>query len=288
MTASHTPPEKAVQTLAVIPSVTAAYSHLFSNLRAVPAAVCMPVLIYLLWYAFVSFSGAGGLISSPDQAAGQSAQMPGGRILLLLLVAFLVQVFATSLLYVAWLRFVLLGPSDGVPRFLYPVERRHFRFFGTALLVIAIVFFTVLLTGIIVSHLLPQSVAMAIIVIAYFLLFVKFSFVFPAIAVDEVYGLRNAWKQSNGQELRLIAGFFLCILPALLLSLMVNWDAIGQLLSNEPLQVSAKPFWVDAFVTIFGVLNGLALISYLSIAFKTCSGWVPEVPESREVGPWDS
>lgn len=279
MSASQTPPEKAVQTLAIVPSVTAAYSHLFSNLRAVPAAICMPVLIYVLWYVFVSFSGAGGVVATPDQA-------PGARFLLLLVVAFLVQVFATSLLYVGWLRLALLGPADGWPRFLYPIQRRHFRFFGTALLVVAIVFFAVLLIGLIASLLLPQSVAMVIIAIAYFMLFVKFSFVFPAIAVDEAYGLRNAWQQSNGQEFRLFAGFFLCLLPTLLLSVLVNWDAFSQLMNNQQVQVSPTPFWVDAFVTLFGVLNGLAVISYLSIAFRTCTGWVPELPESREVGPW--
>ncbi len=286
MTASHTPPEKAVQTLAVIPSVIAAYSHLFANLRAVPAAICLPALIYLLWYGFVSFSGAGGQVP----ASGQAAQVPGASFLLLLLVAFLVQIFATGLLYVAWIRLTLLGPAAAWPRFFYSLERRHFRFFGTVLLVFSIVFCTVLLIGLIVGHLLslPQSVAMAIVAVSYFLLLVKFSFVFPAIAVDESYSLRNAWKQSTGQEHRLLAGFILCILPALLLSFMVNGEALMQVFANEPVTMTPTPFWVTAFVTLFGILNGLAFISYLSIAFQTCSGWVPELPESREVGPWGS
>ncbi len=284
MSASQTPPEKAVQTLAVIPSVITAYGHLFSNLRAVPAAICMPVLIYLLWYAIVRFVDSGAPIASPDQAT----QMPGAKVWLLLVIGFLVQVFTTSLLYVVWLRLALLGPAGGWPRFFYPVDRRHVRFFGTALLVVAIVFSSVLLIGFVAGLLLPQSIAMAIVVIAYLVLLVKFSFIFPAIAVDETYGLRNAWQQSTGQEHRLVAGFFLCLLPALLLSLMVNWDVFSQLMADQPVQASPAPFWVDAFLTLFGILNGLAVISYLSIAFKTCTGWVPEAPESRALGPWES
>ena len=288
MSASQTPPEQAVQSLAVIPSVTAAYGHLFSNLRAVPAAIFLPVVIYLFWYAFVSFSGAGGLMPGPEQAAGQTPQVPAARFMLLLLVAFLVNFFATSLLYVAWHRLVLLGPVDGRPKFLYPIARRHLRYFGTLLLVMTIIFFAVLLLGVITRVILPPAGTMFFVVVAYFALAVKFSFVFPTISVDEAYGLGNAWKQSNGQELRLFAGFFLCFLPALVLSLMVNWSALNQLFTTGQIQVTPTSFWLDAFVTLFGVLNGLAVISYLSIAFKTCTGWVPAVPDRQVVQPWDS
>lgn len=271
MTESSTPPEQAVTSLPVIASVGEAYRLLFSNLWAVPAAVFLPAVIYLAWYLLLTQTG---LVSA---LAGPGGSNPLGRLFLVLL-AFAVQAFATSLLYVAWHRLTLLGPARARPRFLYAIERRHWRFFASALLVLTIVIMAVFLLVLLLATIMPFGGMVLLVALAYIALLVKFAFVFPAIAVDENYGLLNAWKQSHGQELRLVAGFVLCFLPAFMLYFWVNSDAIIQLFTTGQLRMVPTPLFLEVFLTLFGLLNGLAVISYLSIAFKTCTGWFPAEP----------
>ncbi|TQV76202.1 hypothetical protein [Denitrobaculum tricleocarpae] len=275
MTHSSTPPEEAVTSLPIIASVKESYRLLFSNLWAVPAAVFLPVLIYFLWYLLLHTTG----ILAVFAGSGRSNPLAG---FFLLFLAFAVQAFAMSLLYVAWHRLTLLGPEHGRPRFLYAIRRRHWRFFANALLVLTIVIIAVFLTVLLLTTIMPPAVMAFLVSIVYIALLVKFAFVFPAIAVDENYGLLNAWKQSRGQELRLVAGFVLCFLPAFALYFLVNWDAVVQLATSGQAQITPRPFWLEAFVTVFSLLNGLAVVSYLSIAFKTCSGWVPATPPVPE------
>ncbi len=275
MSNTSTPPETAVTSLPVLASVKDSYRLVFTNLWAVPAAVLLPALLYLVWYLFATYSGVAAIGSGEVHIVT----------LLLMLPALFIQILATTLLYVAWHRFTLLGPVAGRPKYLYGLARRHWRYLGNILLVFMIIFFTIFVLAITLRFLLPQVAVVLLVVTAYFALLIKFSFVFPAIAVDENYGIRNAWKQSNGQELRLAAGFFLCLLPALLLWFLLNWDLIMQILANQQPQVAPRSFLLSAFVTGFTILNGLVVMSFLSIAFATCTGWVPAAPDSRELEP---
>ena len=248
-----------------------AYRLLFSNLWAVPAAVFLPAMIYLAWYFLLTYTG---LVSA--LTGGGSSNLSGGLILVLL--AFAVQAFATSLLYVTWHRLTLLGPANARPRFLYTIERRHWRFFASALLVLTIIIIAVALLILLLAHIMPLGGTVLLVAIAYVALLVKFAFVFPAIAVDENYGLLNAWKQSHGEELRLVTGLILCFLPAFILYFWVNSDAIIQLFTTGQFQTAPTPLFLEIFLTLFGLLNGLAVVSYLSIAFRTCTGWFPAEP----------
>jgi hypothetical protein len=296
MNTTASPPEKAVQNLAVIASVVEAYRLVFSNLRVVPATICMPALIYAVWYLVQKFSGMSEFVVGVENSPEELSQLPVTQIFAIGIISFVVQAFATSLLYVAWHRFVLLGPVEGQPKFIYAPERRHLRFLGNTLLVVLIVFAGVVILSVpmflflaVLGTLFQTSsgivsvVAGLLIMVIYVGLLTRFSFVFPAISVDEKYGLRNAWKQSRGQEIRLIAGFFLSFLPSLVISLIINWRIFGQLLTGEEVQIVGASVWFSVAMYAIGVLNGLVVISFLSIAFKTCTGWVAEIPVDRGI-----
>ncbi|WP_282604443.1 hypothetical protein [Pelagibius sp. Alg239-R121] len=299
MNTSSTPPENAVQSLAVIPSVTNAYRLVFLNLRLVPAAICLPALIYLVWYMVLESTGWGALLNSVNSVPPE--QLPVGQIFKVAMLSSVVQFAALTLLYVAWHRLVLFGPIDGRPRFVYPIARRHMMYFAYMVLVTIIIaislgvlsfIITLVVTFLVVVSGGAGAVGVLLVVPILFLigmaLLAKLSFVFPAVAVDENYGLMNAWKQSKGQVTRLVTGFILCFLPALIISVGLNWELFSAAFSGGAVQSRMTWSWIDVVTTVIGILNGLAVISYLSIAFQTCTGWVPEAPASQEVQPWES
>lgn len=276
MSSSSSPPEKAVIGLPVIASVKQAYQLVFFNLWAIPAAVFLPIAIYLTWYLLVQYTSVG------NHVGGVGQQISAAQVLLAFLILFM-QMFAATLLYVAWHRLVLLGPVAGRARFLYPIKRRHVRFFSYFLLVTFLILIAVVVLVLIAGRFLPPWGAALLIPGVYMTLMLKFYFVFPAVSVDEEYGLRNAWRQSHGWELRLIAGFLLSILPSLILALAVNWDTYVQLLTTGQAAIMPKPFLIDALVAVFSIVNTLVAVSFLSIAFKTCTGWYPEEPRELTI-----
>ncbi len=274
MSSPSSPPGNSVPALPLIASVRQAYQLVFAYLWAVPAAVFLPVAIYLTWYLLLKYTSFGSLF------AGVGRQISFAQILLSFLILFM-QMFAATLLYVAWHRLVLLGPVVGRPRFLYPIERRHIRFFGYFLLVTLLVGIALGLLMLVLGRALPVWATALVLPGAYMTLMLKFYFVFPAISVDEDYGLRNAWRQSFGWEPRLLAGFILCILPSLLLALAVNWDTYTQLLTTGRATISPNPFLLEALVSIFSILNTLVAVTFLSFAFKSCTGWYPAEPPEQ-------
>ena len=117
----------------------------------------------------------------------------------------------------------------------------------------------------------------------------RLSFVFPAAAVDERYGLGDAWRQTRGQGLRLIAILVLILVPvyaALILLTGLIGFAIGLAAhvshdhASEP--VGLAIFLLSASVGIVLGYIALALgVTMISTAFRTCSGWVPAGAATR-------
>ena len=93
----------------------------------------------------------------------------------------------------------------------------------------------------------------------------RLSFVLPAVAVDERYGLADSWRHTQGQSGRLFAIAVIAVLgPWLVWYYSPSW-------SDDPgWQLIAFAFY---HVTIF--LHQGALFALLAIAFRTCTGWVP-------------
>jgi hypothetical protein len=117
--------------------------------------------------------------------------------------------------------------------------------------------------------------------------------VFPAVSVDEKYRLRHAWTHTKGQGLRLLGATVIAAVPMVALVWGVN-EILGALLFAEPAPgqdglpaVAQMAAFVEANLgallliqTITAAINYVLMalmVSVISIAFRTCTGWVPAV-----------
>ncbi|MEE9209106.1 MAG: hypothetical protein V3U23_01540, partial [Kiloniellales bacterium] len=129
------------------------------------------------------------------------------------------------------------------------------------------------------------------VIVAYVM--IRLSFVFPAVSVDEKYRLRHAWTHTKGQGLRLLGVTVIAAAPMVALVWGVH-EILGALLFAEaaPGQdglpaVAQMEAFVDANLgallliqTVTAAINYVLMalmVSVISIAFRTCTGWVPAV-----------
>lgn len=203
---------------------------------------------------------------------------------------------------VAWHRLSLLGPVDGAPPLMSGWGRRQWRFLGYSVAVTLIgtgVFIAVFLLGI--TLITPSSgsvlgftfLLMIVIATIFAYLAMRMSFVFPAVSVDENYSVRHAWIHTRGQGLRLIGATVIAAGPMLALSWGVS-EILNALLFVEPvaapgqdvlppeLQVQAlidtnRGAYIvsQAIGLVIGYIDTALMVSAVSIAFRTCAGWVP-------------
>jgi MFS family permease len=210
---------------------------------------------------------------------------------------------------VAWSRVTLLGMAAARPPLAPAWAPRHWRFFGYLAAVGAVAFGLVvppLIFGAIQAYMAatqtPSDAVMVALLIAeivvvvgilYFL--ARLSFVFPAAAVDEAYGLRHAWAHTRDQGLRLLATLAFSVVPmlALLWAVAVAFGVFS-LPEFDPSRVHDAPsaeqaiaqyladnaghlIFAQVVMTVMSyLLMGLAL-SAMALAFRACTGWVPAV-----------
>ena len=122
---------------------------------------------------------------------------------------------------------------------------------------------------------------------------IRLSFVFPAVSVDEKYRLRHAWTHTKGQGLRLLGATVIAAAPLVALVWGVS-EILGAVLFAEtaPGQdglpaVAQMEAFVEAnwgalllIQTVTAAINYVLMAlmaSVISIAFRTCTGWVPAV-----------
>jgi hypothetical protein len=152
----------------------------------------------------------------------------------------------------------------------------------------------------------------------------RLGFIFPAVAVEERYSLRLAWQHTAGQGQRMMAalfaaGFPIAIAQLLLTALLLESlfgvslselvpalpepgaappgagqpdpalpDAAGATQAEAPSVAAILVF--DLVAAVGNLLSFAVLFSLLSIAFRTCTGWVPAAPDNlpartEEEGP---
>lgn len=259
------PPQDAVSKLPVFQTVAEANAIVFGNLPSLAKAAALPFALSL----GIGFMAQGGSFS------------PAWGLLLSLL-----GLVPETYFGVAWHRFVLLGPSRAAPTSLPPLAPRHWRFLGYAAVMLMITGLPYLgmvtamqpLGGIegqpppelaaeVFSNMLPYLLLMIIA----FVLILRFYFVFPAVAVDERYGLAESWRHTRGQALRLFLGQLLLILPVAILAYLIaalSMDA-----------ASGQPGLAARIATTLFFYLGMGLaFAFVSLAFRKCTGWIPEEP----------
>ncbi len=171
--------------------------------------------------------------------------------------------------------------------------KRHWRFLGYLLIITAVSYgvsflhqpllASVLLTpeGLETTTLDTRAILVALIsLVLVMYLFLRISFVFPAVAVDELYGLALAWRHSKGQGLRLFGAMFttmiLAYLGVMIVLQVLLTPFIGALHESEN-----TAFLMMAVESLNLALNYILIalsLSLISVAFRTCTGWIPDVP----------
>ena len=281
---TDSPPETAVQLLPVLGAIKESYAAVFGALALFVIAVAFPLLLSVVfWFAWDLLSDVESIILDIS--------------------AFYIDLIPYAVFGVAWHRLTLLGPDEGRPPLLPQPGRRHVIFFVFAAVVTSIYHLPVRATKIAVERgwtlNTPDtdaflswvwSVGIILIVLVFYLgipyLMFRFSFVFPATAVDERYRLRHSWRHTRQQGFRLLVLGGAVGTPAYLLVLVVSvqLDAIFGIYD---------PTSELYFGSIDGVFHALVkfvllpllsyvpialVISAISFAFRICTGWVPDKP----------
>ncbi len=275
------PPRGPVRDLPVWQSVTAAYMRVHENFAYLPKVVFLPLVISFAIHAGLT------LLSAPPELDAAAPGEGGGNLLYLL--AELLNVAAYAIFGVAWHRVILLGGAAAAPLLVPRWTARQWRFLGYALLFAVAIYAVGILPRLVLGELLvtgqpdpaaaPSGLALlAILVlsIALLILFMRLSFVFPAVSVDESYGLADSWRHTQRQGLRLVAAMLLTIIPILLLYLV----AISILQGVSPRASQGVVGYTIG--TTIGLALGYVMTAYslslISVAFRTCAGWIPAAP----------
>lgn len=259
------PPKEAIRKLPILETIRFANITVFGNLRALALAAALPFALSLA----LNFS-----TSSSEALIGW-----GSVILLLSLVPM-------TLFAVAWHRFVLLGPQRAMPTAMPRIEQRHLRFFFFAAVLLLIEAIPVLGMVQTLEQLKafeeqqPPEIAkeiardtlmnFALFLVAVFLT-LRFSFVLPAVAVDEKYGFRDSWVHTRGQVWRMLFGIFLLVLPmAILFHIIGTVSAAG---GAPGADLGLLPAVI--LQALQYLIMGLTF-AFFSSAFRECTGWIPE------------
>ena len=281
------PPPQAVASLPVIETVVSGFAITFRN----------PVLLIQ--------AAAGGLV-----ILGISFFLP---LVWPNALTIMLALFAPLLAYchfgVNWYRIVLMGPA-GLLRPMLRWDARHWRFLGYALVFNA----AFLMIDLLALSILPIPPLLVIAGLLY--LAARFSFVFPAFAVDESYSLIYSWRHTAGQGLRFTAALLMAAIPLyLILSIIVGQAFVAfigpSVMSVIMLQPGGMPDLSDPAASqalvdalsqiphvavlsvkmIFDVLLMAVLavlFSIVALAFRTCTGWVPATPVNLPASPGDT
>ncbi|MCH6587780.1 MAG: hypothetical protein IH805_05650 [Proteobacteria bacterium] len=277
-----TPPPLALRKLPVGATFAEAYSLVFGRLGLLVKAAAFPYLISTV-LAVLS-------LTAPSNWA-------------LAMIVVILGFVPYTIFGVSWHRVTLLGPSAGAPSMTPAWKRRHSRFLGYALAVTLIGYGLVLvivLSGALLAMPLGASaeliLALAIVfggLVVFFYMIMRLSFVFPAVAVDEAYRLAHAWTHTRGQGFRLIGLMILTALPMIVaywvLGGILGLAFLGDLtmpmgtegvppeaVMQDFVAGSTAPFIVfQLIMTAVGYLLTALMVSAISIAFRSCTGWVP-------------
>ncbi len=257
------PPQEAVRKLPVFRTVAEANAMVFGNLPSLAKAAALPFALSL----GISFMAQGSAFSP---ALGLLFSLLG--------------LIPETYFGVAWHRFVLLGAARAAPTSLPPLAPRHWRFLGYAVVMLMITGLPYLglvtamqplsevegqpapeLMADVFGNMLPYLVLL----IVAFVLIIRFYFVFPAVAVDERYGLADSWRHTRGQALRLFLGQLVLVLPVALLAYLTAAASMGG--------AAGSPGLTPTIVTTLFFYLGMGLaFAFVSLAFRKCTGWIPE------------
>ena len=211
---------------------------------------------------------------------------------------------------IAWCRLVLFGRDSTNPSFLvrwHPRLGRFFVFLFLTLLIFGLItqfgpiglvrlFYEIVYSEDIGDNIfLTEEFGIVQILILFCALYLllRFSFVFPAIAIDKHVTPRMSWAWTRGCSFRLLAGFVLAFVPLHIVEVVLI-DTVFLLTTGQSAFLSSdleSGFGFLAGIRVWGLLVGIimtslvySILGYLWIAvvaslvcqaFRTCTGWIP-------------
>lgn len=285
MSQTTPPPPSAIRKVPVGATVAEAYAAVFGRFELLLKAAAVPLAL-----------------SIAIEMLAWSANAVALRFLFWLLG------FAPYTLFgVAWHRLTLLGPGAAAPPIVPSWTRRHWRFLQYTFAVMLLGYVVSIPFGVVVgtiasagqgttlssgqAALLAGAIVAA--VVGLFYVTVRLSFVFPAVAVDEGYRLAHAWTHTRRQGFRLLWTMVLISLPlagvmwiasATFGAYLIPETAAPAGADGAPSAQALRDVLAQNSVAVLIALFGFAAIGYtgmallvsgISIAFRTATGWVP-------------
>lgn len=279
-----------------------------------PQAVANLPVFETLGAAFMAVAGQPGLLLRA--MAGGLMLLAAAAVIFIALpntLTGLLAIFAPLAAYshfgVNWYRIMLLGP-EGLVRPTLRWDRRHWFFFGYGLM-LGTAFLVIYLAVTTLIPILPG----AVVAVALWYLAARCCFMFPTIAVQEPYSFALAWQHTQGQGLRLTSALLMAAIPLYLtVSLIVSvvvfatmGDAFTALVdlqqsggfeseSAESTEAFAKAVEAISPVTLISVkmiFEALTMVvlavlfGIVALAFRTCTGWVPDSGGNLPTAPDD-
>ncbi|WP_119167195.1 hypothetical protein [Algihabitans albus] len=258
---SSTPPSGPVALLPVVRTVTDAYQFTLQRIGQVVTAAIVPFALSML-------------VALIDAGLGETP---------FAFVTLLVDLFAYAIFAVAWHRALLVNePPSLLPR----LGDRQLRFWLMTLLITLIVAGVVVLPAFLFGLLAagPSGSPMALLALPLALscvyLLARFSFVFPAAAVDERFGLGASWRTTAGNAWRLIGAYLLAVLPMMVVMLGLLAVGGGLLGVGGSLGGSgvggALGVLMIVTLSVVNYIFAAVFVSLLSLSFRTCTGWIAD------------
>lgn len=266
------PPPGAVRLVPVAETIRLAYAGVFGQIGLVARAALLPFMLSTV-------------LVVPALTAGDNLAM--------VLVVSLLRLIPYTLFGVAWHRLILLGARVAPPVVFPGWQRRHWRFYGFALAITALTTALVMAVSLAALAIVgdgaaPESAGprpaelaaglLAILLLLYLML--RFSFVFPAVAVEESYGLADAWRHTKGQGLRLMLVIFLVLTPVLVSGWLLIGLLVGMLIGPAGAGIGTTAGTTAAYIlgSALGYVSLALSLSVISSAFRICTGWIPAAP----------
>lgn len=274
------PPPQPVRELPIAETIGEAYRSVLGNfgtwfkIMLAPAALAIPLSVL------------SRILLAPEEAkfAGQNMGDPEVLSALIqsawpeLTISYLLSLIYYVLFAVAWHRYLLLGEKPASAIATLRPDARHLRFYlyTIYLLLIASGLLAVLLFvgGSILGLFGGAAVALRLLFSLFVLVFLfyavaRLQFAFAAVAVDEQYGFLDSWRNTRGQGWRFLTVLACCTLPPMFFNLFM-FALFGGAQGNSFLAL------INSFVlAAVGLLCIAILISAISCAFRTCTGWIP-------------
>ncbi|WP_282604444.1 hypothetical protein [Pelagibius sp. Alg239-R121] len=306
---------KTDRSLPVLSTVGSAYGSFFRNARYLPAVLFQPFLMFCAFWALFDFYEIEFLEFGEIVKDGENRRRLTGVSLMVPLLL----TFPFSLIAVNWHRLLVLGPANSSVRWMYFLPRSYWIYHGYIIFVViaSFVFFVFIsiVESLIVSLItvgtmfsfdhsfgdgfpaspfrwLPYALIFFLLVnpTAWAVLFGRFFFVFPAVALNEKYSFFASYRHSRGLTFAMPLGLLLCIFPGVALMSVSSFsvyffDLHSILATHEPRDLFEPlgevfqrelPSWLAVFNVAIAGCCSLVSLSFVTIAFQKCSGWVPE------------